>query len=346
MTRYLITGGAGFLGINLARFLLARGHEVASLDLADFDYPDARDRVDAIRGDVRDRAAVDRAVRGAGVVVHAAAALPLYPREEILSTGVDGTRHVLDASLAAGVARVVFISSTAVYGIPDHHPIREDDPLAGVGPYGEAKVLAEGLCAEYRARGLCVTVLRPKSFVGPERLGIFSLLYDWAASGRGFPLPGRGDNRYQLLDVEDLCEAIVLAATVDHDLANDTFNIGAREFATLREDFQAVLDRAGFGKKIRPLPAAPALAALRALEALRLSPLYQWTYGTVTKDSYVSVEKAERALGFAPRHSNRDALLRNYDWYLAHRDRFTGAVGVSHRAPWKQGALGLAKWLF
>lgn len=345
-TRYLITGGAGFLGINLARFLLARGHGVTSLDIADFDYPDVADRVRVVRGDVRDRATVDRAMEGADVVVHAAAALPLYPREVILSTGVEGTRHVLDAALARGVGRVVYISSTAVYGIPDHHPLREDDALEGVGPYGEAKVIAERLCREYRGRGLCVTILRPKSFVGPERLGIFSLLYDWAASGRSFPLPGRGDNRYQLLDVEDLCEAIAIAATIEPSRANDTFNIGAREFATLREDFQSVLDRAGFGKRIVPLPAAPVLAGLRLLEALRLSPLYHWTYGTVTTDSYVSVDKAARLLGFEPRYSNQQALRRNFEWYLAHRGRFGDAVGVSHRTPWKQGALRLAKWLF
>lgn len=344
--RYLITGGAGFLGINLARHLLARGDAVTSLDRADFDYPDVRDRVRVVRGDVRDRAAVERAMEGADVVVHAAAALPLYPREEILSTGVGGTRVVLDAALARGVRRVIYISSTAVYGIPDHHPIDESAPLHGVGPYGEAKVLAEGLCVAQRARGSCVTVLRPKSFVGPERLGIFSLLYDWAASGKNFPLPGRGDNRYQLLDVEDLCAAICLAAEADPAAANDTYNIGAREFATLREDFQAVLDRAGFGRRIVALPAAPMLAALRVLEALRLSPLYHWTYGTVTADSYVSVEKAARALGFAPRYSNRDALLRNFAWYLAHRERFAGSFGVSHRTPWKQGALRLAKALF
>jgi len=345
-TRYLITGGAGFLGVNLARFLLTRGHAVTSLDIADFDYPDLAGRVRAVRGDVRVRADVDRAMEGAEVVVHAAAALPLYPRDVIFSTDVGGTRLVLDAALRRGVDRVVHISSTAVYGVPDRGPLLEDDPLAGVGPYGEAKVVAERLCREHRERGLCVTILRPKSFVGPERLGIFSLLYDWAASGKGFPLPGRGDNRYQLLDVEDLCEAIVLAATADRSAANDTFNVGAREFATLREDFQAVLDRAGFGKRIVPLPAAPMLAALRVLEALRLSPLYHWTYGTVTKDSAVSVEKATRVLGFAPRYSNRDALLRNYEWYLAHRSRFADTVGVSHRTPWKQGALRLAKRLF
>lgn len=344
--RYLITGGAGFLGINLTRFLLARGHAVTSLDIADFDYPDVADRVRVIRGDVRDRAAVDRAMAGADVVVHAAAALPLYPREAILSTGVDGTRHVLDSALRHGVGRVVYISSTAVYGIPDHHPLREDAPIKGVGPYGEAKVMAEQLCVDHRRRGACVTILRPKSFVGPERLGIFSLLYDWAASGKGFPLPGRGDNRYQLLDVDDLCEAIDLAATAERSLANDTFNIGAREFATLREDFQAVLDRAGFGKKIVPVPAAPMLAGLRVLEALRLSPLYHWTYGTVTTDSYVSVEKAARVLGFAPRYSNQAALLRNFEWYLDHRARLDRSFGLSHRTPWKQGALRLARWLF
>ena len=77
MARYLITGGAGFLGINLARLLLARGHEVASLDLAPFDYPE-RDRVDIHTGDIRDKDAVARAAAGANVVVHTAAALPLY----------------------------------------------------------------------------------------------------------------------------------------------------------------------------------------------------------------------------------------------------------------------------
>jgi len=75
--RYLITGGAGFLGINLTRFLLARGHAVTTLDIADFGYPDVADRVRVIRGDVRDRATVDRAMADVDVVVHAAAALPL-----------------------------------------------------------------------------------------------------------------------------------------------------------------------------------------------------------------------------------------------------------------------------
>jgi nucleoside-diphosphate-sugar epimerase len=319
---------------------------VTSLDLAEFDYPDVRGEIREVRGDVRDPEAVRRALEGARLVVHAAAALPLYTPRDIVTTEVDGTRTVLEGALAAGVERVVHISSTAVYGIPDHHPLREEDPLRGVGPYGEAKVEAEAVCLRYRARGLCVPILRPKSFVGPERLGVFALLYDWAQDGRGFPVLGPGTNRYQLLDVEDLCEAIHLVLTLPADRVNDTFNIGAGEFGTIRQDYQAVLDRAGFGKRVVPLPARPAIWALRLLEWLRLSPLYRWVYETAGEDSFVAIDRAERVLGWRPRHSNRDALLRNFEWYLANRARFQHRAGVSHRVPWKQGILRLARHLF
>jgi nucleoside-diphosphate-sugar epimerase len=343
--KHLVTGGAGFLGINLVRHLLARGDAVTSLDRAPFDYPE-RARVREVRGDIRDAATVRDAMTGVDVVVHCAAALPLYEPEEIRTTDVEGTRTVLDAALTEGVSRVVHVSSTAVYGIPDHHPLVEDDRLHGVGPYGEAKVEAERVCAEYRARGLCVPIVRPKSFIGPERLGVFALLYDWAADGRNFPILGRGDNRYQLLDVEDLCTAIVACETLPRERVDDVFNIGAGEYTTMREDFQAVLDHAGFGKRIVPLPAAPAIWTLRVLERLRLSPLYRWVYETAATDSFVSIDRARRALDWTPRWSNKDALVRNFEWYLAHRDSFSGQAGVTHRVPWKQGVLSLAKRLF
>jgi nucleoside-diphosphate-sugar epimerase len=342
---YLITGGAGFLGINLVRYLLSRGHKVASLDISDFDYPE-RDRVTIHKGDIRDRAAVDKAMKGVDIVVHTAAALPLYSREDILSTDIDGTRNVIDSAHAHGAERFIHISSTAVYGVPDHHPLLETDELIGVGPYGVAKIDAEKVCLEYRAKGMCVPIIRPKSFIGPERLGVFALFYDWAKDGHGFPMIGSGKNRYQPLDVEDLCAAIYLTATLDPAKVSDTFNIGAKDFTTMREDYQAVLDYAGHGKKIVPLPEKPVILALRALERLKLSPLYAWVYETAGKDSFVSIEKAERVLGFAPRYSNKDALVRNYQWYLDSLHKFQGKSGVTHRVPWKQGVLGLAKHVF
>lgn len=346
MVRYLVTGGAGFLGINLVRYLLGKGHEVTSLDVAEFDYPDCRDKVRIVTGDIRDTIKVAEAMEGVQIVVHCAAALPLYKKEDILSTDVDGTRNVIEAASHQGVQRFIHVSSTAVYGIPDHHPIYEDDELDGVGPYGEAKILAEEVCLEHRAAGMCVPILRPKSFIGPERLGVFAMFYDWAKDAHGFPMIGSGNNRYQLLDVEDLCEAIYVTATLDKDIVNDTFNIGAKEFKTMKEDFQAVLDCAGFGKKIRGFPAGPVIAVLKILEFLKLSPLYKWVYETASQESFVSIEKAERVLGFVPRYSNQDALIRNYHWYLDHLDTFASSSGISHRVPWKQGIIRVAKHLF
>jgi nucleoside-diphosphate-sugar epimerase len=316
-----------------------------SLDLAPFAYAE-RARVTVVDGDIRDEATVARAMAGVDAVVHAAAALPLYPPREIYTTDVEGTRTVLETARRLGVGRVVHISSTAVYGIPDHHPLVENDRLDGVGPYGQAKIQAEMIALEYRAKGLVVPVIRPKSFVGPERLGVFTLLYDWALDGRNFPLIGSGRNRYQFLDVEDLCDAIWRCLTLPAAVANDTFNVGAAEFGTMGEDYQAVLDEAGFGKKVIPFPAAPAVLGLRLLERLGISPLYKWVYETAAQDSFVSITKARQELGWEPRYSNRDALLRNLAWYREHRARFADQSGVSHRVPWKQGAIGLLKRFF
>ncbi len=340
--RILVTGGSGFLGINLIRFLLARGHELRSWDIAPFDYPE-RDRIDELHGDIRDLSLHERGFDGVDAVVHCAAALPLCSEEEIFSTDVGGTKALLRSAAERKIGRFVHISSTAVYGVPDHHPLFEHDPMVGVGPYGSAKIQAEEAIAGFRERGLCVPVLRPKSFVGPERLGAFELLYDFAVTGHGFPVLGNGQNLYQLLDVEDLCQAIWLCLSGEAEAVNDTFNVGAARFGSMRESFQAVLDQAGFGKRVVGFPLGPAIMVLRALEALGLSPLYKWIYETAGKDSFVSIDKIEERLGFVPQYSNEDALLRNYDWYVANRDRISATAGVSHRVPWKKGALGLVK---
>jgi nucleoside-diphosphate-sugar epimerase len=280
------------------------------------------------------------------VVIHTTAALPLYTEHEIMSTDVDGTKNILEGAFSHKVKRVIHISSTAVYGIPDHHPLLETDKLEGVGPYGKAKILAEEACLEYRKKGMCIPIIRPKSFIGPERLGVFALFYDWAKDGRNFPMIGSGNNHYQLLDVEDLCQAIYSVITLDEKIVNNTFNIGAKEFTTMKEDYQAVLDKAGFGKKIIGFPATPIIWVLRILEVLHLSPLYKWVYETASKDSFVSIEKAEKLLGYKPKYSNKQALVRNYNWYVENLEKFTGQSGITHRVPWKQGILGIIKLFF
>jgi nucleoside-diphosphate-sugar epimerase len=310
---------------------------VRTLDVAPIDDP-IETAVDEIRGDMRNGDAARRLCAGADVLVHAAAALPIRgSRREIMGVNVDGTAALVAAARDAAVGRVVYISSTAVYGIPRTHPIAEDAPLAGVGPYGESKIACERLV---RDAPLASVVIRPKTFLGPERLGVFEILFDWIRDGRRIYVLGDGTNRYQLLAVEDLVDAVLLAS--EAPVAGETFNVGATEFGTVRSDLEHVIAHAGTRSRLRPVPARPAEVALRALELARLSPLGQWHYKTASRDSFVDVSKAGRLLGWRPTKSNVDTLVENYDWYVRNRERMRRA-GVTHRVPWNQQALGWLK---
>jgi nucleoside-diphosphate-sugar epimerase len=343
VARWAISGGAGFLGLHLARRLLADGHDVRTLDVAPLDEPELERSVEELRGDVRDPSKTAALTADADVVVHAAAALPIQAaRASIWAVNVEGTANVLAGALDAG-ARAILISSTAVYGVPEKHPIEEDDPLVGVGHYGDSKIEAERVTHDFARRGLETVILRPKTFIGPERLGVFEILFDWIREGRRIYILGRGDNRYQLLAVEDLVDAILRAA--EAQAVGETFNLGAKEFGTVRSDLQALIDHARSGSRLQPVPVRPAELALRGLELLRLSPLAEWHYRTAHRDSFVDISKAARLLGFAPRLSNEDALKQTYDWYLENRGRVAGVAGITHRVAWNQRALGVLKKL-
>jgi nucleoside-diphosphate-sugar epimerase len=340
---WAISGGAGFLGLHLARRLLADGNSVRSLDLVPLAEPELEREVEELRGDVRDPGMAGRLADGADVLVHAAAALPIRGSgSEIRSVNVGGTATLLAAAREAAAGRAILISSTAVYGIPETHPIDEGSPLHGIGDYGRSKIEAEDVARGFTERGLDVVVLRPKTFIGPERLGVFEILFDWIREGRRIPILGDGSNRYQLLAVEDLVEAIVLSAGAS--VAGETLNVGATEFGTVRSDLEALIGHAGSSSRLRPVPARPAELALRALELARLSPLAEWHYKTAHRDSYVDVSKAQQLLGWQARSSNVEALTRTYDWYLANRERMA-AAGMTHRVPWNQRALGVLKRL-
>jgi nucleoside-diphosphate-sugar epimerase len=342
--RLVITGGAGFLGLHLCNNLASEVEDILVLDIAPIEPKEYPPNVRYLRVDVRDAVALGPALDGAEAVVHATAALPLWSDADIHSTNVDGTRNVLEAALENGIPRVVFVSSTAVYGVPEKHPICEDDRLMGVGAYGESKIEAEQLCQEYRSKGLCIPIVRPKTFIGSARLGVFQILYDWVESGKRIPMVGNARNRYQLLEVDDLVQAIQLMLTLPRETVDDVFNVGATRFGTVREDLGALFDYAGSGARLLPVPSWLVKPPLELFWRLRVSPLYPWVYATADKESYVSSERAERVLGWKPKYSNSEALIRSYQWYLDHADELS-SEGVTHRVAWKQGVLSLVKKL-
>src|SRR2546428_11921456 len=251
---WAISGGAGFLGLHLARRLLADGHDVRTLDVVPLGDAELERSVEELRGDIRDPNRVGELVEGADVLVHAAAALPIQAsRESIRSVNVGGTATLLAAAREAGLGRAIFVSSTAVYGVPEKHPIEEDDPLHGVGSYGESKIEAERVCLDFVRRGLEAVIIRPKTFIGPERLRAFPIPFALGRAGRGTYTPRDGAQRHQLLAVEDLVEAVLLAASAD-GVAGEAINIGAADFGTVREDLRALIDHAGSSSRLRPVP--------------------------------------------------------------------------------------------
>lgn len=343
--RLAVTGGAGFLGYHLCKELSDKYEEILVLDIAPIKPEEYPPTAKYINVDIRDAKRLSEVFKGIDHLVHGAAALPLWKRKEIFDINVKGTRNVLEAARANDIERVVYVSSTAVYGVPKKHPIYEDDPLSGVGPYGESKVEAEEVCREYREKGMCIPVIRPKTFIGGGRLGVFQILYDWVESGKKIPIIGKGKNLYQLLEVKDLVEAIYMLLTTPSDKVNDVFNIGAEEFRTVLEDLSALYSFAGKEFRAVCVPAWLAKPPLALFEKLKLSPLYQWVYDTVDKDSYVSIEKIKNTLGWSPKYSNTQALIRSYKWYLEHKGELSG-TGLTHRVAWNQGILGFAKKFF
>lgn len=340
--KVLITGGAGFFGLHMTKKCLEEKEQVTLLDIAEYNTGEYDPEVNLVRGDVRDTKVMDELISKTDIVIHAAAALPLESKKEIFSTNVDGTRNVLELCLKHK-KRVVYISSTAVYGVPDHHPLYETDKVIGVGPYGESKIAAEKHCENFRAKGLFVTVIRPKTFIGTHRLGVFQILYNWVEEGHKIPVIGNGKNRYQLLEVDDLADACFLAYRHGDEKANDAFNVGCEVYRTVNEDVGALCDYAGNGSRVMHTPVCLVIPTLMFFEWINLSPLYKWVYGTAHKDSFVSIDKIKQTLGWQPRYSEADALIRSYRWYIENKDSIAKATGTSHRVPWAQGILGIIK---
>lgn len=205
----VVTGGAGMLGSTLIRRLLADGHQVHCVDLRE---PGVRhERLENSIADVRDPVAMKRALADADALVHCAAALPSYPEEQIRSIIVGGTESVMSAAASSALPRVVHISSTAVYGLPRTVPTTEEYPREPVDTYSAAKAEAEEVVERHRGGEMCLPILRPKTFLGPGRMGLFAMLFEWAEEGRHFPVLGRGDVRIQMFDVDDLVDAVLVA---------------------------------------------------------------------------------------------------------------------------------------
>jgi nucleoside-diphosphate-sugar epimerase len=317
----LVTGSSGLLGSCLTSLLGARGDALRLVDLVPPNGA-APAGAEFRQGDLRDAAFTARACEGVDTVYHLAALQRMKPHVvqllegEIFDANVRATANVLEGALRGGVRKVVYISSSGVYGLPRRQPIDETHPVNPIGAYGRSKVKSEEICREYLGRGLDVTMLRPVSLFGPGMSGVFLLLFEWVRTGRPVFISGRGDNRVDMASAWDVAEACILAAACPES-RGEAFNLGSAGAPTVREQVQALIAHAGSASRIVSLPAGLLRNAARALHLVGLSPLVPEHYLLADREFRLDMSRAHRLLGWTPRYTNVRMTNEAYDWYVA-----------------------------
>jgi len=342
MTNVLVTGGSGYFGSVLVLRLREQGAKVSV-----FDLEDAEDRprdVTFVRGDICDEKAVSSACKGMDLVYHCVAMVPLAKdAEKFWSVNREGTKNLLKACLEAGLPKVVHISSSAVFGVPEKNPVDDTVKPRPQEDYGKAKLAAEDLCLEYAGKGLDVTIIRPRTIMGPGRLGIMQIIFEWVRQGRNIPVLGKGDNLYQFIHADDLASACIKAAA---QKGSQVYNIGAEKFRTMRETLEGLIAHAKTKSRVVSLPVRPATAVMKLTSRLGLSPLGPYHYLMYARSMYFDLTRAKKELEWSPKYGNVDMFCQSYDWYLENRERVLKIQGASHhRRPARQGILAVGSWL-
>ena len=310
--RFLVTGGAGFIGSHLVDRLLAAGAQVVVVDEFN-DYYDpaikranvaphlASERYTLVEADIRDRARMQALARehAPEVVIHLAARAGVRPSVEdpylYQTTNVEGTLNMLDAARRAGVKRFVFGSSSSVYGVNDKVPFAERDPiLRAASPYAATKVAGEALCSSFtHLYDMPSVSLRFFTVFGPRQRPDLAIrkFAELLRAGHGIQLYGDGSSSRDYTYVGDIVDGIVAAAELD-STGHEIFNLGNSTPTTLLELVRTIEDVLGVTAKIEWLPTQP---------------------GDVPR-TFADLEKSRARLGYEPKTSLRDGIVEMVRW--------------------------------
>jgi len=344
MAKYLVTGGAGFFGGILKNRLLADGAEVVSVDVVP--DPGKHPALTSILADIRDQAAM-RAVfadHRFDAVFHVAAMLAHGKMTHGLlwTSNVDGTRIIAECAREAGVGKLIFTSTNCLWASNMGRPVREDDPPAPAELYGESKLEAERLLRTFE-KDLEVVILRCPTIIDIGRLGLLAILFEFIRENKTVWVVGSGANRYQFIHAGDLAQACV--QSLDY-AGSGTFNVGSDNVPSLRQCYEAVIAEAGSHSRVRSLPKAPALAAMRLAHVLRISPLGPYHYRMIAEDFTFDTTRIRAELGWRPTVTNSEMLATAYRYYAENREEILARENVSaHSKAAKMGVLRLLKWI-
>jgi len=309
VARCVVTGGAGFIGSHIVRRLLADGHEACVVDDLSTGHrenlAEVADSIELLDGSVCDRALLLRAMEGAQWVFHQAALASVQRSvdDPVASNriNVEGTLQVLAAARSCGVRRVVFASSSSVYGDAPALPKREDMTPAPKSPYAITKLAGEHYCAVYHELfGLETVSLRYFNVFGPHQdprsqyAAVIPLFVSTLMAGRGPTVFGDGEQSRDFTYVENVAEANIRAAQAP-GAPGGVFNVGCGTRYSLN-DLLAMLGRI-LGLRVRPVYADPRPGDVR--------------------DSLADISRARQVLGFEPIVGFEEGLRRTVEWYKA-----------------------------
>jgi nucleoside-diphosphate-sugar epimerase len=319
-----VTGATGFIGGRLVETLLEEGHKVRVLARRPADSPlQAQAGVELVRGDLADPAGLEDAVAGAERVFHCAGLVGDWLRDdEARRVNVEGTRALLAACSAAGVERVVHLSSLSVYGIGQHRGTDESASLRYSGDaYIDSKIDAERMVQFAGERdGLPVVIVRPGFVYGPGDRRFLPKLLD-ALRRRQFAYVGDGSKLLNLSYVDDVARAMLLAAG-EPAAAGRAYNLTDGTETSLRAFVESLCGELRIPAPTKSIPPPVAFGVAQLVERLararRATEAPRLTVGRMRflyYNQHYSGERAERELGYRPRYTYREGVPPTLAWY-------------------------------
>lgn len=318
--KHVIFGGNGFVGRYIAQGLIAAGEEVLVCDLEQGDLP-IYHQSKFMRVDITSQDSVAQVPIDSEDIVYNVAARMLHPivtrrdrHQYFYSVDYHGAVNVIEAMARMGCKRLIQFSTDMVYGhLRTTPPVRVDHPRNPIGEYSASKKTLEDYCAGERARGLRVTIFRPRLINGPGRVGILGRLFRLIRLNLPVPLIGDGSNRYQMVSVFDCASAAICSAR--KGVVDGEFNLGSPNPPTVRTLLTELIRFARSKSILIPTPAAPIKVALRALDRLNLPLLVPEQFEIADQDFVLDIEPTVRMLGWQPEYSDQDMMRAAYLQY-------------------------------
>jgi nucleoside-diphosphate-sugar epimerase len=332
VTISLVTGGAGYFGTELVKQLKANGAVVRVLDL---NIPDAPiPGVEYLAGDIANLELCLEATRGVDTVYHNVAQVPLAKSgSQFSNVNVLGTENICEASRKSGVRCFVYTSSSAVYGIPKSLPVQNDDLPEPLEEYGYSKLHGEFIAKGLVGSGIEVKIIRPRTILGPGRLGIFSILFEWISKGLDIHILGQGNDPYQFIHSEDLAAGMIRASDLPGSFQ---LNLGALSYGTFRSDLQALCSYANTGSKVVSMNEDFFRSMMRLAIKLRILPFAPYQIQLYSRGMYFDSKENWTILDYSPKYSNISMLIDSYEWYKQNQNQVLETNKSHHQKPLKK----------